>query len=128
MVMVWGQNLERGLLERFTSVLRNDDKLYDINYTLNIFEKTIGCLWSKKDGKEFAMKELMSTSRQASKAAEKEANMLLFLGIYQNGSPEYHFEFCLYAEVLRLLKFKLPYLFIQTYKYSVASTHKWWNK
>jgi len=32
-----------------------------------------------KDGKEFAMKELMSTSRQASKAAEKEANMLLFL-------------------------------------------------
>lgn len=32
-----------------------------------------------KDGKEFAMKELMSTSRHASKAAEKEANMLLFL-------------------------------------------------
>ena len=55
------------------------------------------------------MKELMSTSRQASKAAEKEANMLLFLGIYQNGSPEYHLEFCLYAEVFRL--FKLPYLF-----------------
>ena len=49
----------------------------------------------KKDGKEFAMKELMSTSRQASKAAEKEANMLLFLGIYQNGSLEFQLEYCL---------------------------------
>ena len=56
------------------------------------------CLSSKKDGKEFAMKELMSTSRQASKAAEKEANMLLFLGIYQIGSVEYHFEYCLYRQ------------------------------
>ena len=54
-----------------------------------VFVETVGCLLSKKDGKEFAMKELMSTSRQASKAAEKEANMLLFLGIYQNGSLEY---------------------------------------
>ena len=49
----------------------------------------------KKDGKEFAMKELMSTSRQASKAAEKEANMLLFLGIYRNGSLEFQLEYCL---------------------------------
>ena len=49
----------------------------------------------EKDGKEFAMKELMSTSRQASKAAEKEANMLLFLGIYQNGSLEFQFKYCL---------------------------------
>ena len=28
MVMVWEENLERGLLERFISVLRNDNKLY----------------------------------------------------------------------------------------------------
>ena len=67
----------------------------------------------KKDGKEFAMKELMSTSRQASKAAEKEANMLLFLGIYRNGSLEFQVEYYLQRrrnfETLNIVIFENKY-------------------
>ena len=59
------------------------------------------------------MKELMSTSRQASKAAEKEANMLLFLGIYRNGSLEFQVEYYLQRrrnfETLNIVIFENKY-------------------
>ena len=112
MVMEWDESLERGLLEQFISVLWNDDKLYGTICTpaSNSFCRNCRVFMIEK-GRERVrnerIDEYITTGIKSSGKGSQHAFILRNLSKWVTRI----LNVCKDAEVLRLLKFKLPYLF-----------------